>query len=67
MENQNKTHSSKHMLIMILACIVPLVLLFGAAKYFGFDSTYLVWGAILLMIGMHVWMMKGHKGGHNHA
>ena len=51
------------MLMMALVCIVPLIIVFGVAKYLGYRGDYLFIGAMLLCITVHFWMMK--KGGHH--
>ena len=65
--SNTKQNSSKHTLLMVLTCIIPFLLLFGVVKYFGFSANYLWFGAILLCIGMHIWMMKKHKEDHQHG
>ena len=62
-----KHDSNRHILLMILICIIPLLLLFAAVKYWGFSANYLGVGVILLCIGMHIWMMGKHKRGHEHG
>ena len=59
-----KHNQNKHSLLMILVCVIPLLLLFVAVRYFGLSGNYLGLGAILLCIGMHIWMMGKHNGGH---
>lgn len=53
-----------HGLMMVLCCLVPLLLLYGAVYFFGLSKSYLYWFAILLCPLMHFWMMKDmHKHG----
>mgnify|MGYP001617807754 CR=1 FL=1 len=47
-----------HGLMMILCCLVPLVLLFIAVKYFGLNGSYLFWLVLLLCPLSHYFMMK---------
>jgi len=61
-----KNNPTKHMLFMASVCIVLLLILFVSSKYFDFNANYLLFGAILLCAGMHIWMMMEHKGAHNH-
>ena len=52
-----------HMLLMALACIVPMVILFLAIQYLGLSRSYLYWFLLLLCPLMHLFMMKDmHKG-----
>ena len=64
---EDKHNSNKHMLVMVFACIIPMLLLFGMSRYFKVNTNYLPLFMILVCVGMHVWMMKKHKGGHNHG
>jgi len=54
--NKNK-HSSKHTILMILACIIPLgiVILLPMA---GIQSKWTNIGAIALMLIGHIWIFK---------
>ena len=60
-----KHNSANHMLIMALACFVPLALIF-ALSLFGISGRWMNFGAIALMVGLHFFMMKDHFLGHNH-
>ncbi len=60
---------SKHTLIMVLCCLIPLVML-GVLWAIGISGSYLILGVILLCPLLHIFMMQGmHKGGggeHDH-
>ena len=62
---------SKHTLIMVLCCLIPLALL-GVLWAIGISGSYLILGVILLCPLLHILMMRGrHKGsgesgGHTH-
>jgi len=62
---------SKHTLIMVLCCLIPLAIL-GVLWATGISGNYLVLGVILLCPLLHIFMMRGmHKGsgegdGHTH-
>lgn len=58
-------HDPKHLWLMVLACAVPLLLVF-VLPLFGFRGN-LAWIAIGLMVLLHVWMMKGHGGHGQHS
>jgi len=57
-EHTNK----KHMLLMVLACSVPLLLVI-LLPLFGIKFNVL-WIGIGLMLIIHIWMMKGHTKHH---
>ena len=60
---EKNNHGMKHMIMMALACVIPLVLIF-MLPFFGISSKWTSVGAIGLMIFLHVLMMKDHfKGG----
>jgi len=53
---------SKHTLIMVLCCLIPLVIL-GVLWAIGISGSYLILGVILLCPLLHIFMMRGmHKG-----
>ncbi len=57
---------SKHMLIMVLCCVIPLVTL-GVLWAIGVSGSYLIFGVILLCPLLHILMMRGMgKGGGGH-
>ncbi len=62
---------SKHTLIMVLCCLIPLAIL-GVLWAIGISGSYLILGVILLCPLLHIFMMQGkHKGseeggGHAH-
>lgn len=43
---------------MLIACIVPLSLLFVLYFFFDVRSALLSWAALLICIGSHFWCMK---------
>ncbi len=63
---------SKHGLIMVLCCLVPLVIL-AVLWAIGVSGSYLILGVILLCPLLHIFMMRGmHKesrdgDSHEHA
>ena len=60
-----KNNSIKHILTMVFVCIIVLVILLAVSKYLNLSTNYLLFGAILLCMVMHIWMMREHKGGHH--
>jgi hypothetical protein len=58
---------SKHTLIMVLCCLIPIAIL-GVLWAVGISGSYLLLGVVLLCPLMHIFMMRGmHKGGgHDH-
>ncbi len=55
---EDKNHNSlKHMVLMILACVVPLALIF-LLPIFGISSKWTIAGSVGLMIILHIWVMK---------
>ena len=57
---------SKHTLIMVLCCLIPLVTL-GVLWAIGISGSYLILGVLLLCPLLHIFMMRGmHKGGGKH-
>ncbi len=58
---------SKHTLIMVLCCLIPLAIL-GILWVAGVSGSYLILGVLLLCPILHIVMMRGmHKGGdHDH-
>ena len=63
--------TSKHTLIMVLCCLIPLALL-GVLWAIGISGSYLILGVILLCPLLHILMMRGRhrgsgeSGGHAH-
>ncbi len=54
---------SKHTLIMVLCCLIPLVIL-AVLWVIGVSASYLILGVVLLCPLLHLVMMRGmHKGG----
>ncbi len=70
-EGSEQKGMSKHTLIMVLCCLIPLVIL-GVLWAIGVSGSYLIFGVILLCPLLHIFMMRGmHKrsgegGGHDH-
>ena len=62
MDMQNKNHTRKHIIMMALACVIPLLLVI-LLSFLGFDGKIFSLFAIILMIVLHLVLMKGH-GGH---
>ena len=55
---------SKHMSIMVIAHLAPL-LLFLILPKFGVSIQWAIAFAALSMVVAHIWMMRGHS--HNHS
>lgn len=49
---------SKHALIMLLCCLIPIIAL-AVLWAIGVSWSYLIWGVILLCPLMHILMMWG--------
>ncbi len=66
-ERSEQKGMSKHALIMVLCCLIPLVVL-GVLWAIGVSGSYLILGVILLCPLLHLFMMRGmHKGSdHGH-
>ncbi len=70
-EGSEQKGMSKHTLIMVLCCLIPLAIL-GVLWAIGISGSYLIFGVILLCPLLHILMMRGsHKGsgeggGHAH-
>tara|TARA_B100000508_G_scaffold4874_3_gene3884 strand:+ start:2908 stop:3135 length:228 start_codon:yes stop_codon:yes gene_type:complete len=64
MTNQNNK-SNKHMLIMMAVCclvLIALILFFGIGGLtLGLSGNWVIGGALLLMVAVHIFMMKGHN------
>ena len=61
---------SKHALIMVLCCLIPIMIL-AVLWAIGVSGSYLIFGVILLCPALHILMMRGmHResgdGGHEH-
>ena len=57
---------SKHTLIMVLCCLIPLAIL-GVLWVTGVSGSYLIFGVILLCPLLHIFMMRDmSKGGGSH-
>ncbi len=61
---------SKHALIMVLCCLIPIIALVVLWAV-GVSWSYLIWGVLLLCPLLHILMMrgmgKGHKDGGDHT
>ena len=58
--NHKKHHGSfSHIIMMILACVIPLVII-AFLPTFGISSKWSTVGGVILMIILHVWMMKDY-------
>lgn len=55
----NPSHTN-HAWLMIIACGGALLLTF-ALPLFGVSKNWSIGIAILVMIGLHLWMMRGHS------
>ena len=54
---------NKHMLWMILTCVVPLLLIWTGTAYFGWKNNgLLTFVLVAAMIGGHLFMMKRRSG-----
>lgn len=68
-DKQSQSHT-KHLIMMLACCLVPigLLVLFTVGGFtFGLPKDWVIWGALLLMFGAHIFMMKGHSHGGGHA
>lgn len=62
---KNIFHKVRHNpVLMILACVAPIIIIIGVSSLFKVGNTSWVWLFILLCPLAHFFMMKGHK--HNH-
>ncbi len=57
-EESKQKVMTKHSLIMLLCCLVPLVIL-GVLWAAGVSGNYLIWGVLLLCPLLHIFMMRG--------
>ncbi len=66
-KESEKKGVSKHALIMVLCCLIPLAIL-GVLWAIGISGSYLIFGVILLCPLLHILMMRGmHKDArHDH-
>lgn len=59
---------SKHTLIMVLCCLIPIMIL-AVLWVIGVSWSYLIFGVLLLCPLLHLLMMRGMRrgvGGHAH-
>ena len=61
---EKDTHNMKHTIMMALACIIPFAIIL-VLPFFGISSKWTTFGAIGLMIFLHVLMMKNHFSSDN--
>ena len=54
---------NNHLLLMVLCCLIPLVLIFGATS-FGLNLRNYSWVILLLCPLSMMWMMKDMHGSH---
>ena len=60
---EKNNHGMRHMIMMALACIIPLAIIL-VLPIFGVFSKWTIIGAMGLMVSLHVLTMKNHfKGG----
>ena len=59
-KESGKEHSGNHTWIMVIACLAPLAL-FIALPVVGLSWELILPVALVAMVLMHVWMMKGHS------
>jgi hypothetical protein len=70
-EGSEQKGMSKHALIMVLCCLIPLAIL-AVLWAIGVSGSYLIFGVILLCPLLHIFMMRGMSkgsgegGGHAH-
>ncbi|MFH1646921.1 MAG: DUF2933 domain-containing protein [Chloroflexota bacterium] len=60
-----RKHLSKHSLIMLLCCLVPLAII-AVLWAAGVSGRYLFLGVLLLCPLLHIVMMRGMHGGGEH-
>ncbi len=56
----HESNDTKHVWLMMLACAVPILILF-LLPVLGIKGNY-GWAAIVLMVLMHLFLMRGHSG-----
>ncbi len=64
--HQGTGHESRHMLMMMLMCLLPIIVILAGKYIFGWNSNQWLILAVLAVCGIgHLLMMKG-QGGHKH-
>ena len=63
--NQKMKNHTNHMWMMALACGGALLLIL-VLPLFGLSKNWSVGIAIAVMIGLHLWMMRGHSNHCSH-
>ena len=56
-ENIPKKNESKHIVMMGLCCIVPMIII-AMLPLFGVSQGISLGVGLIIMVGMHVWMMR---------
>ena len=64
-EKPERKHLSKHSVIMLLCCLVPLAII-AVLWAVGVSEGYLFLGVLLLCPLLHIVMMRGTHGGGEH-
>ncbi len=64
-EGSEQKGMSKHTLIMVLCCLIPLAIL-GILWVAGVSGSYLILGVLLLCPLLHIVMMRGMRKGSEH-
>ncbi|MEK6895250.1 MAG: hypothetical protein AABX48_01910 [Nanoarchaeota archaeon] len=64
MNHKEKNNHSNHMWLMVLACVGAFLLIL-VLPLLGLSKNWSVGIAIVVMIGLHLWMMRGHFN-HDH-
>jgi len=62
--DEDKHPNMKHMIMMILACVIPLAIII-VFQFFGISNIWISIGAIGLMVLLHFLMMKYHSSNHH--
>jgi len=62
MNHEKKEKGTRHIIFMVLACVVPLTIIF-MLPFFGISGKWTTTGSIVLMIFLHVLIMKDHFKG----
>jgi uncharacterized membrane protein len=69
MDHSDGGISNKHLLIMLLCCLIPIIA-FVAVSFLGVPLSTLAYFALFLLCPLgHFFMMRrmGREGGHQHA
>ena len=60
MVNKEENNNTKHMIMMTLACIIPLAIIF-VLPFFGISSKWATGLAVALMVFLHILMIRHHS------